>query len=340
MLSRRFYYLLKPMLPWSFRMAMRRWRGRQIQMRCADVWPISESAGEPPRDWCGWPEGKQFAFVLTHDVEGPKGCGRVLELMETEKRLGFRSSFNFVPEGTYRVTAALRQRLTQNGFEVGVHDLNHDGKLYDSQSGFRKKADRINRYLKEWKAVGFRSAFMLHNLDWLRELEVLYDASTFDTDPFEPQPTGVKTIFPFWVPGEAGKGYVELPYTLVQDSTLFLVLRAHDIAIWKKKADWIAERGGMVLLNVHPDYVHFENGVPERGTFVASHYEELLKYIQKRYQGRYWAPLPRDLGGWFKEECELGPAADGAKPLAGKRVTTEVASLEFKLSCRIVTRLV
>ena len=31
-------------------------------------------------------------------------------------------------------------------------------------------------------------------------LNIAYDASTFDTDPFEPQPDGVNTIFPFWVP--------------------------------------------------------------------------------------------------------------------------------------------
>jgi hypothetical protein len=43
---------------------------------------------------------------------------------------GFRSSFNFIPEGDYRVSRELRDELTRNGFEVGVHDLHHDGKLY------------------------------------------------------------------------------------------------------------------------------------------------------------------------------------------------------------------
>lgn len=48
-------------------------------------------------------------------------------------------------------------------------------------------------------AVGFRSGFMLRQLDWLHDLNVLYDTSTFDTDPFEPQPEGSRTIFPFHV---------------------------------------------------------------------------------------------------------------------------------------------
>jgi hypothetical protein len=42
--------------------------------------------------------------------------------------------------------------------------------------------------------------------------------------------------------------YVELPYTLPQDSTLFLVLRELNNDIWKHKLDWIAMNGGMALV--------------------------------------------------------------------------------------------
>ena len=302
MLTRRIYYLLKPIIPWSVRMAMRQWRGRRIQARCKKIWPIDESAGQVPSGWPGWPEGKQFAFVLTHDVEGPKGCNRVRQLMEVEARLGFRSSLNFVPEGTYRVPAALREELTKNGFEVGVHDLNHDGKLYTSHAVFSEKARRINHYLKEWDAVGFRSAFMFHNLEWLREIELLYDASTFDTDPFEPQPDGAGTIFPFFVAGKNGaKGYVELPYSLVQDSTLFFVLKERSIETWEKKLDWIAARGGMALLNAHPDYISFSAETGAAGEFPVTFYEELLTYVRNRYQGRCWHALPRTVAEWYQQ---------------------------------------
>ena len=62
-------------------------------------------------------------------------------------------------------------------------------------------------------------------------------------------------------------GYVELPYTLPQDSTLFLLLREKTNGIWKTKLDWIAQHGGMALLNTHPDYMRFDGcgdfaGVP------------------------------------------------------------------------------
>ncbi len=59
---------------------------------------------------------------------------------------------------------------------------------------------------------------MHHRLAWTDELAAEYDTSTFDTDPFEPEPAGVRTIFPFWVPGPEGSGYVDLPYTVVLGS--------------------------------------------------------------------------------------------------------------------------
>jgi len=66
----------------------------------------------PPGNWSGWPEGKKFAFVLTHDVESKIGLDKCRPLMELERELGFRSSFNFVPEGNYRVSVELREELT------------------------------------------------------------------------------------------------------------------------------------------------------------------------------------------------------------------------------------
>lgn len=65
---------------------------------------------------------------------------------------------------------------------------------------------------------------MYHNLEWICELDIEYDSSTFDTGPFEPQSDGVGTIFPFWVPvNSSQKGYVELPYALPQDHALFVI---------------------------------------------------------------------------------------------------------------------
>ncbi|HEX7860380.1 MAG TPA: hypothetical protein VF773_08655 [Verrucomicrobiae bacterium] len=275
-------------------------------------------------------------------------------MLVLERELGFRSSFNFIPEGPYQVSQPLIDRIKSEGFEVGVHDLHHNGKLYRNKKRFDAAAPRINKYLREWGAVGFRSGFMHRNLDWLHALDIAYDMSTFDTDPFEPQPEGAHTIFPFWVPEPgstqrstpttqhsglrtqnsdpahhsvstpnsvpealrtsnfeprtSGSGYAELPYTLPQDSTLFLLLRENDISIWKKKIDWIAERGGMALINVHPDYLHFPVGTNGPATFSVEKYKQLLEYVRGKYDGAVAYMLPREVASLVRPQPVAGPA--------------------------------
>lgn len=320
MLRNRLYYALKPLVPWSVRMAVRRLLARRRLSQASGIWPILPGSEKKPAGWPGWPEGRQFAFVLTHDVEGIAGVGKVRPLAELEMSLGFRSSFNFVPEGDYQVPADLLDWLHANGFEVGVHDLRHDGKLFRSPADFTRSAARINSYLQEWGAVGFRAGFMLRDLDWFHELQIQYDASTFDTDPFEPQPDGQHTIFPFWVPNpgpnsqlatrnsqlSSRRGYVELPYTLPQDSTLFLLLRESTPAIWLQKLDWLAAHGGMALVNVHPDYLRFPGEPASARTFPVEHYVTLLRRVRDHYSGRSWHVLPREVAAHIRSGIANG----------------------------------
>jgi len=297
---KRIYFLLKPAIPWTIRIWLRRVLANRLRRQCGNSWPIHAPASRAPEGWPGWPGGKQFAFVLTHDVEGRRGFERCLKLAEMDKALGFRSSFSFVPEGEYLVPESFRTFLGQEGFEVGVHDLYHDGSLYRSARTFTSQAQKINQYLQLWGAVGFRSGFMFHNLQWIQQLNVLYDGSTFDTDPFEPQPAGVHTIFPFWVQGNGSKGYVELPYTLPQDSTLFLLLKESTIDLWTKKLDWVAAHGGMALVNVHPDYINFDGRVSS-SEYPAQFYESLLKYVMGRYGATCWFALPREIAKYVAQ---------------------------------------
>jgi peptidoglycan/xylan/chitin deacetylase (PgdA/CDA1 family) len=309
------YYLCKPLLPWNLRTGLRRLRAVYKRSACAAVWPIDEKAGEIPNGWPGWPEGKRFAVVLTHDVESQRGLDRIERLMRLETEQGFRSAFNLVPEGDYWAPDALRVAIGRAGFEVGIHGLKHDGKLYSSHAEFSRQAARIREYARNWRTSGFRSPFMHHNLEWIHELDMEYDASTFDTDPFEPQPDGVGTIFPFWVSNSSGDGYVELPYTLVQDYSLFVILREKTIDIWKRKLDWVADRGGMVLINTHPDYMCFD-GRCGRDEYSVSHYVELVSYIRERYQGMFWHALPRDVARYYRTTVHEEPASLKAKNIA------------------------
>lgn len=285
---------------------IRRVVARYQLTRCAKTWPIDPGAADAPAGWRGWPENKQFAFVLTHDVEGMRGFQRCRQMMDIDEEHGFRSAFYLVPEGAYSVNEETLRDFRRRGFEVGVHDLKHDGKLFQSRKKFFSSAQRINKYIAAWNATGFRAAFMRHNTDWAQTLEVDYDASTFDTDPFEPQPDGLKTIFPRWMAGEDGGGYVAMPYTLSQDSTVFLLLDNQSTDIWKKKTEWVVERGGMVLLDTHPDYIAFDGEKQVFKTYPVGRYAEFLRFIKSRYEGRYWHALPHQVAEFAKAEYFRG----------------------------------
>ena len=293
-MMKKLFYLIKPLIPRSFQIFLRRKLVGNQRNKYKEIWPIYRSSEIPPKNWAGWPEGKKFAFILTHDVELQGGHDKSVRLALLEKELGFVSSFNFVPE-RYNVSSEVRNKLTELGYEIGVHGLNHDGKLFSSIKIFDERSQKINSYIKQWNAIGFRAPAMHHNLEWIHNLNIKYDLSTFDTDPFEPQADGVKTIFPFMVNKNKGEqGYWEFPYTMVQDFTLFILMKEKNINIWTKKLDWIAENGGMALVNVHPDYISFD-GKPGLEEFPIQLYVDLLNYVKDKYSGKFLNILPGEL---------------------------------------------
>lgn len=299
---KKIFYILKPLIPRRVQLYLRRKLLISKLSRYKDIWPILKGSEKKPDYFNGWPDEKEFAFVLTHDVEHKKGYDRVIKLMELEKRFGFVSSFNFVPERDYLVEKQLLQQLRENGFDYGVHGLYHDGKLFSSETEFLKRANKINTYLKEWNTSGFRAPAMHHNLDWIGALEIDYDMSTFDTDPFEPQPDGVGTIFPFRVENNRHYqgGYIELPYTLPQDFTPFVLMKETTLKIWTDKLDWIVHHKGMVLVNVHPDYIDFESTGKNYEEFDVKIYTDFLNYVKTKYEGKYWNALPSEIAAYWK----------------------------------------
>jgi len=303
------FYTIKPLVPRKLQIFLRR---RMVTYKCkkySHIWPIDPHTATAPKGWQGWPDNKKFALIISHDVDTQEGHDKCYPLMEIEERLGFRSSFNIVPE-KYPVSEGLINDLKNRGFDVCAHGLNHDGKLFFSKKIFDCRAKRINHYLQKWGAKGFTSPSMLCNLDWMHALDISHSTSTFDTDPFEPQQHPVKTIFPFWVknasaiqryPNQRPSGYLELPYTLPQDFTLFILMKEKNIHIWKKKLDWIARNGGMALFNSHPDYMNFneqKNGPEE---YSVTHYTEFLEYIKSKYKDQYWHVLPRDMVHFWQQ---------------------------------------
>lgn len=299
-LPKRAYYNLKPFLPRVLTRLLRQLYHRSGTASPDIPWPIDAryadfmrrvltcvvqaSPGQKLLVKAFWPNAHQFAFVLTHDIEGKKGQEFVRAVADLEENMGFRSSFNFVPE-KYPIDTALVAELRERGFEIGIHGLKHDGKLFNSYARFMQRAGKINDYLKGFGAVGFRSPLTHRNPEWMQALEIDYDLSFFDTDPFEPIPGGAMTIWPFFI----GR-FVELPYTLVQDYTLTSILHESTACLWLQKVEFIRRHSGMVLLNSHPDYLANPDNL--------GIYREFLLAMQKYKDA--WHALPHEVSDWWR----------------------------------------
>jgi peptidoglycan/xylan/chitin deacetylase (PgdA/CDA1 family) len=298
------YYMLKPVLPRPFTCLLRRVHRHRAGSTFPLGWPVEARyvrfQWEVMRQLLiatdkhslsfvhFWPQGQQFAFVLTHDIETAKGQANVRAVADLDESFGFRSSFNFVPE-RYSLDDGLIEELRQRGFEVGVHGLNHDGKLFGSRREFMRRVKRINRHLKAFGAAGFRSPCTLRHPEWMQALDIEYDLSFFDTDPYEPIPGGVMSIWPFTI----GR-FVELPFTLAQDCTLTVILRETTARLWLRKVGFIQEYHGMVLVNTHPDYL--------LDAVTWNVYAEFLQAMKQR-EG-YWHALPRDVARWWRARSD------------------------------------
>lgn len=295
-----FFYFLKPLVPRLVQIIVRRKIVRQKRLRHSAVWPIDEDACCKPPDWQGWPENKQFALILQHDVDTLRGHDNCRRLMDVEEKIGMQSTFYLVPE-RYRVSHQLIDEIKHRGFGLGVHGLNHDGKLFLSYDTFQTKAKRINDYLKTWGTSGFSAPSMIRRLDWMHHLDIDYSTSTFDTDPFEPQPEPVNTIFPFFVgDGSQKRRFVELPYTLPQDFTLYILMREKNISIWKRKTEWIAKHGGMALVNTHPDYMNFGHKKCRVDEYPIGYYKDFLNYVKTEFKDLFWHAKSDDVAAFIK----------------------------------------
>jgi peptidoglycan/xylan/chitin deacetylase (PgdA/CDA1 family) len=326
---KRAYYALKPLLPRALTRRLRRLQSRGIESSFPLGWPIEARYAaflwEVVRQLLRltgrrafpyihfWPHGRPYAFVLTHDVETADGQRRVRELADLDAGHGFRSSFNFVPE-RYPLDRDLMEELRSRGFEIGVHGLNHDGKLFRSHRGFVRRAERINRYVRAFEAQGFRAPLMHRHPEWMQALDVEYDLSFFDSDPYEPIPGGTMSLWPFQI----GR-FTELPYTLVQDYTLTSVLHETTPRRWLEKVDFIKEHSGMALVNTHPDYL------ADRTTRKV--YTAFLDAIQSRAD--CWNPLPKELARWWRarRDAESIASLQGAVQRTVSLSTTESSSL-------------
>ena len=232
-----------------------------------------------------WPYGRTGALALGHDVESREGLRLAVELADVEEELGFRSVFNLGM--WYAIDDGIVRELTERGFEIGLHGIHHDRRLFGSRSEFERQLPLLGRAAAELHAEGFRSPSTYRVFDWLGELPVSYDASISHSDPFEAQPGGCCSVWPFFI-GQV----VELPYTLPQDHTLLTLLKARSVDLWIEQAERIERHHGLIHCVSHPDRGYL--GDREKRVL----YAEFLRAMADR--AGLWHALPRDVARWWR----------------------------------------
>ncbi|MGH9397462.1 MAG: hypothetical protein ACRD18_11510 [Terriglobia bacterium] len=308
-MARKAYYTLRPLLGVSARRHLQKVRLRGWQEISFPAWPVdttverihqkllalalrAQGMEKIPFIWF-WPEGHSSCAIITHDIESSLGRDFCSRLMDLDESFEFYSAFQVVPENRYSVSKGFLNNIRRRGFEVNVHDLKHDGRLYADRAEFLRRAKRINDYAREYGAQGFRSGILYRNADWYDAFEFSYDMSLPNVAHLDPQRGGCCTVMPYFI----GK-LVELPLTCTQDYTLFHILGDYSIDLWKKQIDLIRENFGLISLIVHPDYVVAERALDS--------YRALLSYLsQLRAEGNVWTPLPREVATWWRERSKM-----------------------------------
>lgn len=323
------FYRVRSLVPRRLQLAARRRLIKAQGVPEFPAWPVDTSVSELLRFYafCAlraagreegdfvwfWPDGHRAAITLTHDVEGIEGIRLALQLADVEEGLGFRSSFNF--GAWYDIDPGVLRELDERGFEIGMHGLTHDRELFSSRAAFEARLPRLGALAERLGAVGFRSPATHRVFDWLAELPVEYDCTIPNSDPYEPQPGGCCSVWPFFI-----GPVVELPYTLAQDHTMLTLLRHRSAEPWLQQAATVEREHGLIQCVSHPDPGYLGDA-DKRAV-----YEAFLAGISEREH--IWRALPRDVSRWWRSRASDVSTDD--RLICGRARISDGASVSFE----------
>jgi hypothetical protein len=309
------YYSIRPILRVGVRKHLQRLRLSGWEQITFPRWPVDVSVDTLMRDTIGltlrqnnvdripfvwfWPDGAECAAMMTHDVEGQRGRDFCERLMDLDDAYQIKSAFQLIPQGQENAWQALAERLRRRGFEVNLHDLNHDGYLFHNRSQFLERAKEINRYAREFECSGFRSGAMYREQQWFDAFEFAYDMSVPNVAHLEPQRGGCCTVMPYFI-----GNILELPLTTIQDYSLFHILGEYSISLWQQQIEAIREQNGLMTFLSHPDYLS-EPAALHVYTALLSHLQEL------RARADVWMALPGDVNRWWRSRQQMTVVPDG-----------------------------
>ncbi len=303
------YYFVRPVLPVAIRKHLQKFHLKVRDNPSFPRWPVDCSVdnmlgqllllslranGLPriPFVWF-WPDGAPSASIMTHDVETEMGRDYCATLMDINSSFGINASFQVIPEQRYVVSKEFLRSIRERGFEIAVHDLNHDGQLYHNRKKFLERATKINSYGKEFEADGFRAGVLYRKQLWYDALKFSYDMSVPNVANLDPQRGGCCTVMPYFL-GDI----LEIPVTATQDYTLFFILNDYSIDLWKQQIDLIMENHGLLNFIVHPDYI--------ANARECDIYKALLAYLVRlREEKGVWTTTPRQVNRWWRQRAAM-----------------------------------
>lgn len=312
---RKLYYWIRPLTTQGIRKRVQQFHARDWEQKKFPHWPVdttvenlsenlmllalaAQGVERVPFVWF-WPDGACGCLTMTHDVETEAGRNFCGELMDLDDAHGIKASFQVVPEDRYAVGSDFLASIRERGFEIGIQDLNHDGRLFDCREEFLRRAEKINRYGRAYEARGFRAGVLYRKPEWYDALDFSFDMSMPNVAHLDPQRGGCCTVMPFFI-----GNILELPVTTIQDYTLFHLLREHSIDLWKEQLKIILSKNGLASFIVHPDYVIERE--PRRV------YRELLEYLREfRVRENFWGALPSEIDRWWRARSQMSIVPDG-----------------------------
>ncbi|MBI5247799.1 MAG: DUF2334 domain-containing protein [Elusimicrobia bacterium] len=254
-----------------------------------------------------WPQGKKYAFIVTHDVDSAwlYKDDNLAGFMKMEGDMGVPGAWYFV-NNLYEHDYAKIDRLVAGGHEIGLHGDNHDHKIsFLSDAEIEKRLSGCRKLIDRYRITGYRAPHYLRTPRFYEHLKryVRYDTSMHDaynpTSKVSLMREGCSSLLPFTLSDDQ-ESLLELPITIPEDYELYDPEAGASSVIEGQLAQ-IAEvkrRGGLANLVIHPE-PHFTGRKPCFEAFT-----EVLRSVSK--DPECWIVLPRDLNDYWRR---LAPAA-------------------------------
>jgi peptidoglycan/xylan/chitin deacetylase (PgdA/CDA1 family) len=238
-----------------------------------------------------WPDGKQSAFVVSHDVDTPKGLALAEEVGRFEADLGLRATW-FIVGDVHAGRPTVARALAEMGHEIGLHGDRHDNTLaYEPRHRMAARLERFRTTQAELGITGFRAPSLLETAALRQELRRSFayasDIPDTEVDSLIAPRRGCGSCLPF-----ERDGLLEIPITLpLEDKLIMRAMTGDEIfRFWREKAAWIQQAGGVVQLALHNE--------PHLLRRSRDAFERLAR--EKAADPTLWRPTLGELASWWK----------------------------------------